>query len=160
MQWSVLELCVLDFLGYVLWSFTTITEGAGGRCYDIVIGGGMPHSDHECGEGAWLGGCGLQWSVLELCVLDFLGYVLWSFTTITEGAGGRCHDIVIGGGMPHSDHECGEGAWLGGCGLQWSVLELCVLDFLGYVLWSFTTITEGAGGHCHDIVIGGGRVRG
>ena len=124
MQWSVLELCVLDFLGYVLWSFTTITEGAGGRCHDIVIGGGMPHSDHEWGEGAWLGGCGLQWSVLELCVLDFLGYVLWSFTTITEGAGGRCHDIVIGGGMPHSDHEWGEGAWLGGCGLQWSVLEL------------------------------------
>ena len=54
----------------------------------------------------------------------FLGYVLWSFTTITEGAGGRCHDIVIGGGMPHSDHEWGEGAWLGGYGLQWSVLEL------------------------------------
>ena len=51
------------------------------------------------------------------CVLDFLGYVLWSFTTITEGAGGRCHDIVIGGGMPHSDHEWGEGAWLGGCTL-------------------------------------------
>ena len=83
--------------------------GAGGRCHDIVIGGGMPHSDHEWGEGAWLGGCGLQWSVLELCVLDFLGYVLWSFTTITEGVGGRCHDIVIGGGMPHSDHEWGEG---------------------------------------------------
>ena len=124
MQWSVLELCVLDFLGYVLWSFTTITEGAGGHFHDIVIGGGMPHSDHEWGEGAWLGGCGLQWSVLELCVLDFLGYVLWSFTTITEGAGGHCHDIVIDGGMPHSDHEWGEGTWLGGCGLQWSVLEL------------------------------------
>ena len=84
----------------------------------------MPHSDHEWGEGVWLGGCGLQWSVLELCVLDFLGYVLWSFTTITEGAGGHCHDIVIGGGMPHSDHEWGEGAWLGGCGLQWSVPTL------------------------------------
>ena len=22
----------------------------------------MPHSDHEWGEGAWLGGCDLQWS--------------------------------------------------------------------------------------------------
>ena len=37
-----------------------------------------------------------------------------------NGGGGRhCHDILIGGGiMPHSDHEWGEGAWLGGCGLQ------------------------------------------
>ena len=114
LQWSVLELCVLDFLGYVLWSFTTITEGAGGRCHDRDR---WRHASFRPRVG---GGCGLQWSVLELCVLiiiDFLGYVLWSFTTITEGVGGRCHDIVIGGGVPHSDHEWGEGAWLGGCTL-------------------------------------------
>ena len=48
--------------------------------------------------------------------IDFLGYVLWSFTTTMEGCW-CCHDILIGGGVPHSDHEWGEGAWLGGCTL-------------------------------------------
>ena len=64
--------------------------------------------------------------------IDFLCYVLGSFTTIMEETGGgggggvgwgggrHCHDILIGGGMPHSDHMWG---WvLGGCDLQWSVL--------------------------------------
>ena len=42
-----------------------------------------------------------------LLIIDFLGYVLWAFTTITEGAEGRCRDVLIGGGVPHSDHEWG-----------------------------------------------------
>ena len=81
---------------------------------------------------------GRCWDSMHSLKIDFLGYVLWFFTTITEGVGGRYHDIVIGGGMPHSDHEWGEGAWLGGC-----TLHYLKIDFLGYVLWSFTTIMEG-----------------
>ena len=55
-------------------------------------------------------------------IIDFLGYVLWAITTVTEGAEGRCSDILIGGGVLHSDHEWGEGAWLGGFGLLGTVL--------------------------------------
>ena len=56
---------------------------------------------------------GRCWDSMHSLKIDFLGYVLWSFTTIMEetggGGGGRhCHDILIGGGiMPHSDHEWG-----------------------------------------------------
>ena len=40
-------------------------------------------------------------------IIDFLGYVLWAITTVTEGAEGRCSDVLIGGGVLHSDYEWG-----------------------------------------------------
>ena len=87
-----------------------------------------------------------------ICSLFFVvivaSAVLWAITTVRRGRS-RCHDFLIGGGVHHSDYEWEEGVWLRGCGLQWSVLGLCVLiiiDFLGYLLWAYTTIMDGADG--------------
>ena len=64
----------------------------------------------------WLAGDSAGTLCIPL-IIDFLGYILWAITTVMEGAEGRFRNVLIARGVLHSDHEWGQGACLGGCGL-------------------------------------------